>query len=127
MSRLNQGTNRYYPLETATKVIELRPQGYTPFDTNAETLASLIKAQSSMDVTSRDTTKSTTNSYARPSWPNPPPPSFLDPDKIAKDDLRKLVVFLRGSLTLLSVRYFPLATLALLLWLILAAVLDDSL
>ncbi|KAJ9121117.1 hypothetical protein QFC24_004790 [Naganishia onofrii] len=97
---LDPGTNRYYPLETATKVIELRPQGYTPFDTNVETLARTIKTQAPTIVTSKHTAKSTTTSGATPSWPTPPPPSFLDPDQITKDDLRKLVVFLHGSLTL---------------------------
>ncbi|KAJ9105304.1 hypothetical protein QFC21_001672 [Naganishia friedmannii] len=99
---LDPGTNQYHPLETAIKVIELRPQGYTPFYTSVETLAEIVKVHNSMDVTPRDTTKSITKSGLPPSWPTPPPPSFLDPAKITKDDLRKLVVLLHGSLTLLG-------------------------
>ncbi|KAJ9120823.1 hypothetical protein QFC22_002757 [Naganishia vaughanmartiniae] len=76
----------------------LRPQGYTPFDTDVATLARTRKDEGSM----ADTAKPIMKSGIPPSWPTPPPPSFLSPDQITKNDLRRLVVLLHGSLTLLG-------------------------
>jgi hypothetical protein len=45
-------------------------------------------------------------------WPNPPPPSFLDPRKIPVEYLDRLLVFLQGSLTLMKVSHVSVQLIA---------------
>jgi hypothetical protein len=102
MTSGNQGTNKFYPLEQAVKVIDKRTRGYTPFDTNPDKLET-PDSDPSLSATQSSTKEKRAKMRTQATWPKPPPPSFMDPDDIPVTYLRKLVVFLDGSLVLLNV------------------------
>ena len=97
-----QGTNKFYPLDLAVKIIDKRPHGYTPFDTNPDSLETLV-GDPPLTAGQSPTKDKSVKMRTHATWPKPPPPSFMNPEAIPATYLRKLVVFLDGSLVLLNV------------------------
>ncbi|KAI5454117.1 Arginyl-tRNA--protein transferase 1 [Naganishia albida] len=98
---LDPGTNKFYPLDVAVKIIDKRPHGYTPFDTNPDSLETLV-GDPPLTAGQSPTKDKSVKMRTHATWPKPPPPSFMNPEAIPATYLRKLVVFLDGSLVLLN-------------------------
>ncbi|GHJ84169.1 hypothetical protein NliqN6_0571 [Naganishia liquefaciens] len=98
---LDPGTNTFYPLQDAVKVIDKRPRGYTPLDTNPDTLQ-IPGSLEDPEIAANEKSERWPRRETLEVWPDPPPPSFMDPHRIPVDYLEKLLVFVKGSLSLLK-------------------------